>query len=261
MRLVTSAPHEQARLTALKDVVETIVKYVVIVLLSDLARSGVAKHFKFGINWGGNLTLGTWLVLLKDLLGHFAQNRGALFMSQLFDLFPDGNAEASENFKLLTQFKNDLRDPIIGHPSFTLDEGAYAKLAKKYANQIQSLYDSCLFMSKYHLILVENIDHPPASELNEYQMRVLMGSEIKFDLLSWSSRNRLSKQRLYLRRRDGEVLPLYPFLLFETCEDCMKQQLFLLDNIKRQEQKMVFNSFCPHRILDKQAMEAFNNMF
>lgn len=260
MRLVTSAPHEQARLTALKDVVETIVKYVVIVLLSDLARSGGAKQVKFGINWGGNLTLGTWLGLLKDLLGHFAQNRNALFMSQLFEIFPDGNAEASEHFRLLTHFKDALRDPIIGH-ALTLDEGAYALLAKEYENPIRSLYDSCSFMSKYHLILVENIDHPPASELNEYQSRVLMGSEIRFNLVSWSSRNRLSKHRVYLRRRDGEVLPLYPFLAFETCQDCMKQQVFLLDNIKRQEQKMVFNSFCPHRILDKQAMEAFNEMF
>lgn len=131
MRLVTSAPTEHKRLNALKDVVEAIVKYSATILLADLVRLGAAQTFKPNISWGNPLTLGAWLRLLKDLSTYFGERRKQMFMPGLSDLFIDSQGGETEEFRLLSEFKKDLRDPYIGHGP-TLDDGAYGFLAMKH---------------------------------------------------------------------------------------------------------------------------------
>jgi hypothetical protein len=262
MRLVTSAPTEHKRLNALKDVVEAIIKYAATILLADLGRLGAMQVFRSQISWSAPLTLGAWLRLLKDLLSYFADHIDRMFMPGLYELLVDKSTGGdTKEFQLLCEFKQDLRDPYIGHGP-TLDDGAYGVLAAKYESPIRSLYDKCLFMARYHLVEVEKIDFSQTDEtLNQYQSLHMMGLEIKFNLVSWNAKTRLHRRHVYLRARGGEVLPLHPFLVFETCKQCMADRLFLLDSVGKRGEDMLFTDVYNHRLSDTNAKRAFEFLF
>lgn len=258
MSIMETRSTEQGRLSAMKDVVEAVLSYGAIILLSDLVRAEMHHGFQLGINWALNLTMGAWIKLLNKLLEKFSTNKSALFMPELYQTFFDKTDQPTEGFGRLFQFKDDLRDPVIGH-GLTLDEGAYGLLASKYEDDVRRLYDSCWFLAKYHLMLVEKADFTKRdSEIVEYRARVLMGSESAFKLVRWNSEERLPTGEVYVHRWDGDVLPLYPLLLVATCSKCMAERLFLLANVKPRE--LEYNALCNHRYLDSKARQTFNSI-
>src|SRR6266571_6073622 len=115
---------EQGRLSAMKDVIETILRYCAVILMSDLFRAQMHHGFRSGINWNLSLTMGAWIKLLSKLLEKFSTNKNLLFMPELYQVFFDNSGKPSDVLDLLFQFKDDLRDPVIDH-GLTLDESAY----------------------------------------------------------------------------------------------------------------------------------------
>jgi hypothetical protein len=83
--------------------------------------------------------MGAWIKILYKLIEQFSADKSALFVPELYHMFFDDNAKPTDVFDRLYQFKDDLRDPVIGH-GLTLDEGAYRLLASKYEAYVQTLY-------------------------------------------------------------------------------------------------------------------------
>lgn len=259
MRVMESRSTAQGRLSAMKDVVEAVLRFTTVILASNLLRTKLNQKLELGINWQLSLTMGAWIKALNRLLEQFATDKSALFVPELYDLFFNESGKPADIFSWLYEFKDDLRDPVIGH-GLTLDEGAYRLLASKYEVSVESLYKKCRFLAKYHLTAVEKVNFSThTSDVIDYILRDMMGPETLFKFVNWNSNSRLPIGTVCLHRWDQDVLPLYPLLLLKTCHTCMSERLYILNNVK--VNALEYSALCNHKLIDSETKEMFDMLF
>lgn len=239
----------QAQITAMKDLVETITKYSVAVLMADIRRLDLVDMVTVDIARIPRLTLEDWLDWLSELLAIFQPHQVCAFMPELLHLF-----EGGEHLGLMYGFKAEVQDVEIGQ-GYAKEEGWYAKLTQRYLGPFRSLFSHCAFTSRYNLLRAEQVDFAD-DDRYEYRVRVLMGAETRFGLTSMHSHYRLNRERVYLLDPKGEYLSLHPFLLYSVCDKCSLGRLYMLDSM--QPKQFVYNAFCNHRIGDRQCKSDFD---
>jgi CheY-like chemotaxis protein len=249
----------QGRITAAKDIVEAIVKLSAFVLLSDLYRHDPVATKRIMRRLRGNLTLGTWINLLSKSLSSTDCISFAPFAPEIPELLRSNHGGASTLIDDIIEFKNAVRDPIMGH-GFTHGEDTYSIMVERYGPKIRNMCSKIAILASYSAFSVERTRMNPANEsLIDYDVWDLMGAMLRPRTLGLTTAWRMVDRRAYLWRWDGNVLELHPFVLYRACSDCRTDRVFTLDNI--QSGSAEFNSFCNHRIHDMNAEQDLKARF
>jgi CheY-like chemotaxis protein len=248
---LTASLTAQSQVIAIKDLLETLLKYIVTILMADMDRLKLAQGFEPRINIAQNLTFGAWMTWLFALVKHLEPYQQNLFMPEIIDLF--GSRHPS-NYKLISEFK-DFRDAELGH-GYQKEEEWFAGQAQKFLLPVQKLYRECLFTTQYILMVQEKADF---SEMEpdqfEYKVRLLMGADTRFTLADFRSPLKIVRGDVVLYSPKNEILPLSPFLTYHNCPQCSLNRVYILDRI--QEARFVYNAFCNHRYPSEKGVPAF----
>lgn len=246
----------QSKLTALKDMVESIAKFIVATMMAEVSRSSKTQSLSIKIDLNSNLTLGAWLQWIENLLEYLDPIKETLFMPELINnFFASANVDGGY-LNLMRRFKDEIRDPEIGH-GFAKEEGWYSKLVDQYGSIIQSMYDNLAFISRYTLFVVENMKfNSDGSEGYTYQVRTLMGSEARFPLANFASKDRLNNDQVYFYSPMGTTLSLHPLITYRVCNYCSLGRIYMIEAIT--PKNLVYNAFCNHQYEDEKAKSEFN---
>lgn len=254
----------QAQITAIKDLLEILLRYSVAVLMADLKRlsekqkpdeTSALNRFNPSFHFQQELTMGAWFSWLDNALEAISADSNLAFMPELLSLYQREEDPRS----WMRNFKLKVRDLEIGH-GFLREEDWYANQAHLYAGPIRSLLSDYLFSTQYALFVREQIELSETYEPGfSYKIRRLMGSEIKPNLIEFQTPARLQRNEVCIYSPTGKILSLYPFILYTNCPACANNHLFYLDKI--QEKQIAYTSFCNQRIEDTNASQVFNDHF
>jgi CheY-like chemotaxis protein len=250
-----SSPEGIQRALALRDFYETLIKFSVSILMADLLRQEDHLDFRVKFKPDLNMTYGAWLTWLTLLLKFFQNRSGSAFLPEIIEFY---EANSLNPLEIIGQFKN-IRDNELGH-GYAKDNELYTLLTSDHEKSIDSLYQNLIFLSRYTLIFPEKATFSTdESEGYKYQVRRLMGSEMIQSTVELSSTLRLHLSRVYLYSHTNEIISLSPFIDYKFCPDCRVKRFYFLDRL--QGPHMVYNSFCNHRMNDKEAKTHFDKSY
>jgi serine/threonine protein kinase len=251
-QVFASSSTAQGQITAMKDLFEAITKFSVFMFMADLLLSDILDEAVIGFRKKETITLGDWLSLLGNFLTAIRSKEDFVFAHELVSLFRE-----SGHLGLIHKFEDEVQDTEIGH-GYVKEEGWYASLVREYAGSLESLFEAYSFASRYKLLTVEQIDFAD-NNMVDYKVRVLMGAESKFNLISLKSKQRLRRNEIYIMNPRGEFLSLHPLLLYRVCKKCSKNELYMLEGIG--ENSLIFNAPCNHRFASKELKSDFDLLY
>lgn len=258
-QMLSTALHGQEQVGTIKDLFESILKFAVAITMSDLHRAGAIEGLRLKIKLAEDLTLGAWLQWLDEALAYGSAHLNDAHMPELTELFaPAGGENRSEYLRMMYEFKG-YRNAEYGH-GFTSENDKYKSDAATYETEVKRLLRSLQFLTHYNLIVPDHLDFAnDGSGDFTYDARVLMGQETVFARSRFQSPLRLKLSQVYSYGPREACLPLYPFLIYQMCDTCKKQRLYMLERIW--PQTLEFNTFCNHRSNSKAAKKEFDRMF
>jgi CheY-like chemotaxis protein len=235
----------QGKLTAIKDLIEVMIKYAVTALTADCDRLKLLDHLNVRLSKQIPLTLGAWIKWLERLSELAMNHRDSAFMPELVELFkPSGLG--GEWLQFLYTFKDKVRDPELGH-GLAREEAWYASLTAQYEPDAVRLFQKFSFNSNYTLFAVDTIDFNATDNTRyDYRVRVLMGTAMPFRLAKFVSSARLMRGQLYLHAHDGNFLSLYPLMIYTVCEKCTLGRVYTLE--WGTAAQVVYNTHCNHEV-------------
>ncbi len=240
-----------ARALALKDFYETLLKFSVSVLMTDLLNQSDGSNFCTKVKLDQGVTFGTWLWWLQDLLEFYKTRKKYSFVPEFIDFY---KANPLNPLKVMGEFKV-LRNNDLGH-GYVKEEEWYKIAINDYEKSFEMLYKDLAFLSRYTLVFPEKAEilaNP--SDGFKYQVKSLMGSEMIPDKVNLTSALRLTNDKVYLYSPANKVLPLSPFVSYSICTRCNARKFYFLDRIHQFH--LTYSSFCNHRIEDKEAKTHF----
>jgi CheY-like chemotaxis protein len=242
-QVMKGATTAQARLTGLKDLVESIIIYSVAVLTADCKRLGTLSALKPKLSGTAPMTLGAWLKWLAAAIGCIANQSRKPFMPELLRVFSE--TDGVDALRLLYEFKDQVRDNELGH-GFVREEDWYSRTLDSYSKPIEVLFDCLLFTTRYPLVAVETIDLPQLQTIFRYTVRSLMGSSAPFPVHVVDTPERLTKDAVFAFAPSGIFLSLHPVLRFCMCDKCSIRRLFSLERVS--ESTFKYRAHCNHQL-------------
>ncbi len=235
----------QAQVMAIKNLIEIVVKFSIAIFMADIHRLEIDYQLPFNIPIAG-LTFNLWITWLCDLVNFLSPYLNVLYMPELLMLFCLDRNDNVDYLKLIHDFSNEVSENEL-NCGYVKDERWYYKLANKFIPFMQSLFKELAFTAHYILLAQEVMDFSE-NDLNTYIYKVsyMMGSDTRFPLKDLHTRWSLKYNKVYLYGAKGNILSLYPFLIYSTCDQCTLSRLYLIDNITKQ--KIAYNTFCNHRV-------------
>lgn len=238
------------RILATKDLIESLAKYCVAVIMSDLDAKNVLGEMRLTFNPHADLTLGAWLQWLKAAVEIYGEHRDVAYMPELIRLFEDSGYS-----QMMYEFKND-RDKKFAH-GFKFDDGFYAALADKHEPRLRRLLDGLRFTARHTLFTPERKEFSNEDpEGFEYELRVLMGTV--FEQARLLSRLRFRTEQVYSYGPGGACLSLSPFFTYRMCAPCGAPKIFMLDRIRPTQ--LEYKAVCNHELPDVKDGAAFNRL-
>jgi CheY-like chemotaxis protein len=237
---------DQSRLTAVKDIIESLAKFSAAVLTADIQNQVPTDEVEIGINPALGLTLGAWLKWLRCLVEWMQERGTAAFMPELLQVFAPAEGGGPGPFEKLYKFKDEVRDRELGH-GYAKEKEWYANLLKEHEPYVLAFCARYSFTSRYVMFVVE--DMMIDDERNDafaYKARVLMGAESRFSIKSFRSKLRLRREEVYLLSPSGAALSLNPIVIYRVCNSCSLGRVYMLDSISGA--RLSYNSYCNHRL-------------
>jgi hypothetical protein len=238
------------RISAIKDLIETFLKYSTGIIMSDLAERKTVNVVELKFRLLQELTLGAWIQWFESALEASQADAPHAFMPELHQLFThDANFS-----KMMYQFKNYRNDKEHG---YTAVDAKYDLDAKEYALFVNAFLQVLNFFARYPVFVPLNVDfatNDPDSFV--YDAKVLMGTDAVLSQTRVTSRQRLKLNQIYCYSPNRHCLSLYPFASFTICRSCGGFRFYMLDRVMASE--CSFNATCNHRFSDKQAKVDFD---
>lgn len=251
-KMLAACTTAHARITAIKDLIESYVKYYAVILMADIICSDLVDQFETRLDINKNLTMGAWIIWLEDLLKFWEPRIDELYMPEILSLL----LENEDYFKMIKKFKSEVRDDEIGH-GFLKEEEGYHIRATEYSKTVNSLISNSAFTSHYILLVPDSIEFSVSDSTSyDYRVRYLMGTDVKPDLVNLQSSTRMLHNDVVLFKSSGEeILSLSPFLQYSYCKNCSLKHLYMLDKV--QPKQVIYNAYCNNRITEKERFSEF----
>jgi CheY-like chemotaxis protein len=295
------ASPDSEKLFKIKDFIEAVVKYLTIILITDIAYNKVGTFSK-KLSVGGNYTFGGWLHLLKTILNHKSTGK-AYFVPEIQEIFAEpllmpnsksvmplpflgfvhGFIDPINNSQVgLEEFLNEfnsIRNDLIGHATNSPEPAIREKLAKEIKPLFQQFKDRLNFLSRYLLLVVDKTQHDEEQEnllrmydqdnqidpCYRYEVGNLMGSAVPSTIKRFSSQKRLINSAVYLSNWLGDFLPLYPFISFQVPELSLSdREIFILDTFTKNDagdKELVRKSYSNNRITSSNDFKSLKEIF
>ena len=242
----------QEKIATMKDVIESIAKYSVAILMSDIFHQNAVNSLIFGDVEKQEWNLKTWLNQLEYLIGAFQTLNKPAFMPELLQVFEEHN---KKHLIWMNQFAEKIEDVGLGY-GYARDEGWYNVLFEEYSESLISLMENYRFISRYILLVPEKVNSLDKSgNLIEYSCRFLMGAEVKFSLKSLRYRH-LRLNKVYLFRSRKKHVSLHPFIIYAFCTQCFRKHLYLVS--KMQPKEVEYTSTCNSHIRNETDKDFFD---
>ncbi len=231
------------------DVVEVVVKYTTMLLLSDyLRRSGgrspgleqmVTAAFR-------RPTLGVLLETSGRLLREYDGREDELFMPELYRLYyraEGGRAPAAQAFHALNTYRNrlkhgaestreelvfrrDFEGPAAASEEAPTDSAACRQTGHGIKHQIATILRETAFLHGYPLIYPVSMTYEHG--VFEYAYERCTGAYADFDHGVLTYAEPLDNRQLYLLADDRRILRLDPLLRRRRCPTCAHAAIFTL---------------------------------
>ena len=223
------------------DVFEAVVKYTVLVLLSDYLQGNAGRTPQLDQMIAGAFrkpTLGQLLELSARLLRSYSGREHELFMPELYRLYfsPEGGrAPTARAYQALTTYRNRLKHGAEGvreEEGFRTDfEGGQQGSGRGTGikHHLATVLRDVGFLGDYPLVYPTSMTYEEGSF--QYSYERCTGAYSDFDHGIFVYREPLDSKRLYvLSERDGRVLRLDPLVRRLKCPDCGQARIFILFN-------------------------------
>jgi CheY-like chemotaxis protein len=243
-RAIDESESNLAKLTAIKDFLETTMKYLTSILVSDAFHRKSRKLLQRQINKNVGYGFGVWLGWLRELYEQEKIGSNDDFIPEIWEFLSEPLFNQETPLKFLNMFK-DIRDQKLGH-GFVNEEAYYKSLIDELSKSFTQFRERLHFCTRYPLLAIEEINFSESnSDSFKYRVRVLMGLESRPATREICSRLRLKKNNVYLADPLGQFLMLHPFINFELCPKCDLRRVFMMDTTRGNQLSHV--ALCNHR--------------
>jgi CheY-like chemotaxis protein len=243
-RTIDESDNSLSKLSAMKDFLETTMKYLSSILVADAFHRSTRKVLKRQINRRSGYTFGAWLGWLQNLLAQEKIGNINDFVPEIWQALSEPLSNDDTPLKFLNSFK-DIRNEQLGH-GFVNEEVYYKKLVEEWINPFTEFRERLHFCTRYPLIAVEKMDFDE-SDPNKfrYRVRTLMGLDLRPATKELTTKSKLKKNNVYLSDSFGKFLSLHPFVSFELCPKCDSCRVFMMDITC--DDKLRHIALCNHR--------------
>lgn len=250
-----NSPEGIEKTLALKDFYETLLKFSVCILMADLLRQDNCSEFRVRFKPELNMTYGAWFSWLTKLLEFYKGKEESAFLPEMIQFYNVGSVNP---LKTIEKFK-ELRDNELGH-GYSKDNEWYKIITADYEKSIKLIYQNLHFLSRYTLIFPEKTEVlSDEAEGYKYHVKSLMGSDMIAGKVEFSTTLRLMPNSVYAYSHTSNALSLTPFINYKICPVCKARRFYFLDRIQRTY--ITYNSFCNHRMDDKEAKIRFDQKY
>ncbi len=218
----------RVRLERMFDLLEVTIKYLGYLAVAGHVASGrtcilVDEKLITGI---GRLTLGNWLLVMKEITQLHDKDPEKLFVPELHGFLwarPGRPSEVVKNLDQVLDFRNQTRHSASG--SLT-DKEIEASLAQ-HLPVLRRALEQIEWIAKYPLLYVERMSF--ARGAFEYRYQRCMGAHSDFESGTMKLKEPREPGQLYLASRAGDqLLTLHPLLLLDACKVCTSRDVFFL---------------------------------
>jgi CheY-like chemotaxis protein len=246
------AATDSEKFSAMIDFIEISVRYFTVILLADIAYREVGtieKKFNFS-----NYTFGGWLNALKTLIKLEEKSNKILFIPELKEIL---SQEIFDSFDYFLDLRNDN-----AHDLRTKEPVIRARLADEIKPKFNHFKDTLYFLYRYPLSIIENIQFDEnkrrewlkyadrTSEYKdwyEYSTNSLMNLSIPAKSISFSSQEKLFKNKVYMANWNGEFLSLHPFISFHyPPKEFVNRAFFLIDGVNKEKKEILYRAIHPY---------------
>jgi len=243
-RTIDESDNSLAKLSAMKDFLETTMKYLASILVADAFHRRPRKLLQRQINRNVGYGFGVWLGWLRELLDQEKISAINDFVPEIWEALFEPLSDQQTPFGFLNSFK-DIRDQKLGH-GFVNEEVYYKSLVEELSNPFTQFRERLHFCTRYHLIAVEGINFDESdSDKFKYRIRTLMGLDLRPATKELRTKLRLQKNNVYLVDSFGQFLLLHPFVSFELCPRCDSRRVFMMDTTRGDN--LFHIALCNHR--------------
>ena len=248
LRKIHNSETSQGKLTAIINFSETLVKYLIIILLAEANQQDLTDFSIFDFT--------SCLNLLDNFLKNQNSGTSIVFIpkSEIDNIL---FAQLSNHEKLLDflyKLKNISKELAHVHP-----ESYYKSIFQQIDSSFGRLKETLALFIRYPLLAIQEsrIDEKDSNYII-YKSYLLMGLDTSPNLKNIRTKLKLYQEKVYIANGLDDFLCLDPFLKFFLCTDCKENKLFMLSEIQNQDNSMIYRGFCNHEykeIYDSQQVQ------
>lgn len=219
-RKVANAENNTQRFSLLIELFEVVIRFVVLVQVADHLSSLQKAEVLTKIPDLSKLdkpSLGIWVSLFRSL-SQFQTDSSFLKEIRMLKV-----TEYRRTMDELVRLRNES---FKGHGA-TLTEGEYEVKFQEYAPSIYELVGKLGFLASYRLVKAGSMKKD--GDYFRISTQVLMGDNPVFETQVISSRTPVDADKVLYLNASLDPLVLDPFVILETCTECHRPELLLLD--------------------------------
>ena len=277
--LVDESPSSKHSL--LGDLFEVILKYCSCVLMAQyLNDKRVNEKINNQLQNLRRPSLGHWNSFLRDILNFYHDNNYEPVFPELYDFYTRKNKslkkseqcrqllkeidiKASGDISIKTMF--DLfvtyRNKVWKGHGATLSEKECVKRVKLIQPALEEILLEMEFIKRLKLGYVMKVTYERG--YSDHIMQFFTGTDTTKRKYTSEKNKHLETRNLYIfLEEETQLIPLftlYPFIIYDNCNDCRKEQLFFLN--EGAENRLEYLSYqCGHRFMPPAYLEDFEKL-
>jgi hypothetical protein len=220
-RKVANAANHTQRFSLLIELFEVVIRFVVLAQIADYLSGphradAIAKIPE--LSKLARPSLGNWVNLFRSLAQFSAG--GTPFLREIATL------KVNEYQKTVEQFVHIRNESFKGHGA-TLTEDEYEQKIFEHAPPIYDLVTKMGFLAGYRLVKTGPMNKD--GDFYKTPASILMGDNPIFETQVISSRTPMDTQKVLYLNAALEPLVLDPYIILESCTECHRPELLLLD--------------------------------
>jgi len=181
-------------------------------------------------SWQGGISPGHWLQLAIHATRGLGDQGDTSLARQLGGLeLNRENRGLGKLLRFLIRAKNDFK-----HDRGPSVESEYKAACLLITGVLSQVLGTLRFLKEYRMYLVRDVNPHRRGEMADVVFLRCMGSNPGFLTEQWVYSPSVRKGDLYIEVEPERLIPLYPFIHAQTCEQCKAREFYFVDRLDRQ---------------------------